>query len=455
MEHEDEAVNGCCQEMRRSVIDRRSLLKGLVAGAVAAPVLGLADAHIAYAADPSWNGDVLVVLSLRGGFDGLSAVVPWGDPGYYSARPDIGVPRSLLIMRPDDTVFGLHPGLSALTQNYLDGTFGAVVAAGLPAPNRSHFEATEEVEEAIPGSIARTGWLNRLLGQHAGSLAPLSAVQMGSTSMPTAYLGPVPAIGMSNINGFKLGGTSNASEREQWRTAFTQLHSRATAGVKGAMSTTMNALSTVASTASTAAGTGYPNSGTGNSLRDVARLIKNNASLSLGLKVVTLDVGNWDMHVGLGPPSNPNGWMYRQLTDLGNSLKAFADDLAGAALLGNVTLVTLSEFGRRVQQNDSGGLDHGWGNQMLLLGGHLSPGVQGTWAGLNSSTQGDVSVTTDYRSVLADILKNRMSATSMEVDAVFPPATSNLPYPGSPPTARSASVRFTSGLSTTFTTPDS
>ncbi len=452
MEHEA-APEGCCEDMKRTLLSRRGLLKGLAAGAVAAPLVGLADAHVAYAADPTWHGDVLVVLSLRGGFDGISAIVPWGDPFYYELRPNIAVPASLCITRPDDTLFGLHPALELLRADYLAGTFGAVVAAGLPAPNRSHFEATEEVEEAIPGSSARAGWLNRLLGEHVGALKPLSAVQLGSTSMPTAYVGPNPAIGMSSLGGFRLSGVS-AGDRPKWRAAFDELYARAAPPVRDAMVTTMNSLDAVGQAQATPEGKDYPRSGLGNALKDAARLIKNNAALGLGVKLVTLDVGNWDMHVGLGRATETYGWMYRQLADVGASLKAFADDLRAADLLTSTTLVTLSEFGRRVRENDSGGVDHGWGNQMLMLGGNLTGGVQGTWAGLDKLTQGDVTVTTDYRSVLADIMKNRMSATSLEVDRVFPPAANDLPYAGSPSAAAALATRFTSGLAPQFTRPD-
>lgn len=415
-----------CPQMRSSAFSRRTLIKGAIAGAVAAPLVGLADASVSYAGQAGWTGDVLVVLSLRGGFDGLSAIVPWNDPAYYTLRPDIAVPASTLIKRSDDTMFGLHPAMAPLKDLYLGGQFGAVVAAGLPAPNRSHFDATDEVEEAIPGSPARTGWLDRLLGLHA--LTPLSAVQMGSSNMPTSYLGPEPAVGMNGLNSFKLAGTSNATDRANWATALNSLHNRATVPVQGAATATLGALDIVATAAVSASGLGYPaNSSTANALRDVARLIKNNAVLGLGVKVVTLDVGNWDMHVGLG--TSDRGWMHDNLTDLAGSLAAFAADLG--PLMSSTTLVTVSEFGRRVRQNDSGGVDHGWGNQMLLLGGHITPGVQGKWAGLDKLTDGDVSVTTDYRSVFADILKNRLQTVNTDVALVFPPSAFNLPYSGS------------------------
>jgi uncharacterized protein (DUF1501 family) len=134
--------------------------------------------------------------------------------------------------------------------------------------------------------------------------------------------------------------------------------------------------------------------------------------------VLTIDLGDWDMHSGLGQATN--GWMYGNLVELGGALAAFGKDL-GTALAG-VTLVTMSEFGRRVQENESHGVDHGWGNVMFVLGGHVNKTVHGTWPGLADAnlTQGDLTATTDYRAVLADILVTRTGASTAQVQQVFP-----------------------------------
>jgi uncharacterized protein (DUF1501 family) len=370
----------------------------------------------AYAADPGWSGDVLVVLSLRGGFDGLSAVVPVGDPAYAGWRPTIAIPAASTF--PLDSMFGLHPALSALQPIWNAGNLAFVHAAGMTAPNRSHFSAMDEMERAAPGSSARTGWLDRTLGLHATG-GPFAAVQMGSTSIPEALVGPVPVLGMDTISSFRLNGSGNSdTSRGKWATALNALHSAAPAGLQDAASGTLGALNTAASLAGTtyvpANGAAYPGGGLGRSLANAAQLIKSTA----GLRVLTIDLGNWDMHSGLGRVNS--GWMRDNLTELGNALAAFATDL-GAAMSG-VTLVTISEFGRRVQENESGGVDHGWGNLMMVLGGHVAKGVHGVWPTLASGalTNGDLTVTTDYRAVLADVLTNRTGASVAQVKEVFP-----------------------------------
>jgi uncharacterized protein (DUF1501 family) len=159
-----------------------------------------------------------------------------------------------------------------------------------------------------------------------------------------------------------------------------------------------------------AAGARYPEGALGIALREVARLVKS----GVGLRAATIDVGDWDMHVGLG--TSDRGWMFDQLSRLGQALAAFATDLGDR--FADVTLVTLSEFGRRVAENGSGGVDHGHGNACLVLGGGVVGGkVHGTWPGLGAGQldEGDLAGTTDYRTILAELLEKRGKLSSAEV----------------------------------------
>jgi len=133
--------------------------------------------------------------------------------------------------------------------------------------------------------------------------------------------------------------------------------------------------------------------------------------------VACVDEGDWDMHAGMGTADT--GWMFDHLTDLAQALAAFATDLG--PLMDGVTVVTLSEFGRRVAENGSGGVDHGHGNAVLMLGGGIDGGkVHGRWPGLDEAAlvDGDLAGTTDYRSVLGEILTKRCGAGSLA--QVFP-----------------------------------
>ncbi len=130
--------------------------------------------------------------------------------------------------------------------------------------------------------------------------------------------------------------------------------------------------------------------------------------------MATLDLGDWDMHSGLG--KHDSGWMARKLTEFAAAMSAFAADLG--PLFGSVNVVTLSEFGRRVGENGSGGVDHGHGNAVMLFGGGLAGGVQGSWKGLGALDRGDLPGTNDYRDILGELLTRRLGVA--DLSRVFP-----------------------------------
>ena len=398
-------MNGCaeCQAM-----SRRGFL-GLLGGVAATPLLAT---QVGWAA-PGYTGDVLVVLSFRGGFDGLSAVPPVGDPNYQTLRPSIAVPVNRTV--PLDSMFGLNVALNGLKPLWDAGDLAVVAACGMSSPNRSHFSAMDEIERAAPGSGVRTGWLDRTLGSWNATGA-FDGVQIGWGGMPMAFSGPFDELGFGRLDDFALSGAWNAAERDKWVAALTTLHDAAPTHVKGPALTTLGALTTAAALGSYTPAVPYPDSDLGRSLQEAAHIIK----AGIGVRVVTIDEGDWDMHAGLGRPES-GGWMFDKLRDVGDSIGAFFADLGSAAQ--GVTLVTLSEFGRRVEENDSGGVDHGWGNVMFVAGGNVNGGeVHGTWLGLNDQGMydGDVKATTDYRAVLADILANRCDAGDDVLQSVFP-----------------------------------
>jgi uncharacterized protein (DUF1501 family) len=394
--------------------------RGLLGRAAAAGVLaGLAGAglstRLAFAAG-AYAGDTLVVLSLRGGFDGLSALPPIGDPDYYRARPTIAVPTSQVI--GGNGTFGLHPALAPLLPLWQGGKLAAVHAVGQPNPTRSHFAAMEEMERAAPGTALRTGWLDRMLGG-TGATGPLSGVSLG-TAMPARLLtGPAPAVSMRAVDDFTLAGESAkrpmaAALRKLYAGAAEQLAAPARAADAALTATA----SLRAAGYTPGNGAAYPATPLGAALRDVARLVKARA----GLVAAAVDSGDWDMHEGLGTAVKGQR-MYDNLADLAAALAAFATDL-GAEHLANVTLVTVSEFGRRVQENASRGADHGHGNAMLVLGGAVRGGtVYGAWPGLSPGAlvSGDLAATTDYRAVIGELLRQRCGFGA--VDGVFPSVT--------------------------------
>ncbi|HET7327874.1 MAG TPA: DUF1501 domain-containing protein [Nocardioidaceae bacterium] len=406
-----------CPEFRREMHStRRTFLKGsaAVAGAAAFETMtGGVFRQLAFGAGGT-AANVLVVVSLRGGADGLSMVVPHGDPAYAVARPRIAVPTSALLAK--DAMFGLHPAFKPLLPMWQAGTFGAVQAVGLPQPNRSHFAAMEEMEDADPGSAARRGWLNRMVGLDRAA-SPMEAVQLGQPTVPTALYGPAPVVAGAKLSSIRLASPRNRDAARRHRRSMNMTWGSARGplgrGARSAMAaaTTLRPLTT--RTERPRGGADYPKGDLGVALADTARLLR----AGIGVEVVSIDYGDWDMHVGLGTVQG--GAMRNNVTELATALAAFFTDLG--SLASRVTVVTISEFGRRVAENGGRGLDHGFGNAMLLLGAGVRGGqVHGSWPGLGSQrlVSGDLNVTRDYRSVLTEVLRSRFPTT--DTSRVFP-----------------------------------
>jgi uncharacterized protein (DUF1501 family) len=406
--------DACDERCESRGFSRRGFLGG-AAGLAALGVVGgvgpFGSTQMAFA-DPGYTGDVLVVVSLRGGFDGMSAVVPIGDPHYAANRPNIGIPASRLFAL--DSTFGMHPALSPLQPLWNSGQLAFVHAVGQQNPTMSHFQDMADMEQAAPGSSLRTGWIDRMAGM-TGSGSPFAETSVGPANAPFSMTGSYPATAMQTLSSFSLSGAS-ATDAASWHTALRALQYGASPLISGPAATTLSALNTTQTLAAVkytpAGGASYPNDDVGQSLSNVAQLIK----AGVGLRVAAVDCGNWDMHVDLG--SSTGGWMYNNLTGLGQALAAFAADLGSA--MSNVVVVTLSEFGRRVMENDSGGLDHGIGNAVFVMGGGVNGGhVYGQWPGLADSdlVLGNVKGTTDYRTILAELLEKRCGIST---SSVFP-----------------------------------
>ena len=430
-----ECARSSAAEQSGRGLSRRSFL-GRSAGLAAAAFAGLAapqlTTRVAFAATPAYTGDVLVVVSLRGGFDGLSAIAPLGDPDYRIARPTIAVPESQALPT-GSRYWGLHPALAPLKPWWDSGTFGAVHAVGSPDPSRSHFAATAEMERAAPGSSLRSGWIDRALGLRAAS-SVFQGAQVGGSVVPQSMAGPFAELGLDSIDRLSLNGVWGdtpeeiAADGERWAAALTTLHSGipslspAAASALGAIATT-RALKQAGYTPANGAtyphtvkGGPYEDSSLSAALHDVARLIR----AQVGLQLVCLDYGDWDMHTDLGTIGR--GRFHDKLSEWSACVAAFLTDL-GVDGMSNVTMLTLSEFGRRVEENGDLGADHGHGNAMLAIGGGVVGGtVHGAWPGLAEANldDGDLAGTTDYRDVLAEALTRRCRQPASDLSSVFP-----------------------------------
>ncbi|MFZ2501884.1 MAG: DUF1501 domain-containing protein, partial [Nocardioides sp.] len=391
---------------RRRLLQTAAATTGALAGAT---MFGDTFRQVAYGAP---GGNVVVVLSLRGGADGLSIVVPKGADHdvLAAARPGVVIPEDQLI--GGDANFGLHPALAPLLPMWTAGKFGAVHGIGLPQPNRSHFDATAAVEDADPGSVERRGWINRLIGLNAGAL-PEEHMHLGGSMLQLQLSGPAPALAAYSINALTLPNLwpdkrLDRAVKQAWRGS-----SKLDVAVRQAVDCTGRLRTLAATDPAEVATVTYPEGPLRDVLLNTAALIKGD----VGARVVTIDYGDWDMHTGMGTVGN--GWMKDHLTHLAGSLKAFFDDLGPIG--DRVTLFTISEFGRRVEQNGDNGTDHGYGNAMLAFGAGVNGGaVRGQWRHLDNLNDGDVSLAQDYRSVIWEVLSKRFPEISGKRASVFP-----------------------------------
>jgi uncharacterized protein (DUF1501 family) len=414
--------HGCEEYERAGRVSRRGFMQGMAATTGVAVVSQMFGDAMMEASFGATGGNVLVVVSFRGGIDGLGMVVPHGDPGYYSARPNISVAKSSVLA--GDAMFGLHPNMSALLPMWNARKLAAVHAVGLEVPNRSHFQAIELIEDADPGSSARTGWVNRMIGT-GGIVGPTEAVHVSSALSPTLLRGSAPTLATDSFDNLMIPGLSAS---RGWRRYSAE--SRIWAGTGGTLGQAARSALSVSKGLATTMGQAYrPTNGAVyptiwgcadlvHALRDAAHLIK----ADVGTSVISIDFGSWDMHADYG--TQDTGLMQGMVKAFAASVAAFFKDLG--TIGDRVTLATISEFGRRVTQNGNRGLDHGWGNMMLVMGGGVRGGqYYGQWPGLAPASleSGDLKVTTDYRHVLGEVVGKRFP--DRPLSQVFPGFTVN------------------------------
>jgi uncharacterized protein (DUF1501 family) len=381
---------------------RRFFLKS---GGVALFTLGAGPQFLARAAqaaqNPSGRRKVLVTIFQRGAMDGLMAVSPM-DGNLTSLRPRLamsaarsGGEEALLDL---GVGFGLHPAFEPLLPLWKEKRLGIVHAVGSPDPTRSHFDAQDYMETGTPGRKGTaTGWLNRAVGLLGHEGSPFRAVAL-TPALPRSLYGDEPAIAVTDLANFRVSPAApNATG------GFEALYRQTTQPVlRDTAGETFRAMEMLTpemiARYRPADGAEYPRTPLGQAMRQIALLIKSD----VGLEVAFAESAGWDTHVQQG---TVNGTFARQARDLAQSIQAFWTDLG--ARQDDVLLTTMTEFGRTVKENGSGGTDHGHGSCLFVLGNRIDGGkVHGDFPGLSQGAlfEGrDLPVTTDFRSVFCEL----------------------------------------------------
>lgn len=364
------------------------------------------------------NKKILVVLFQRGAMDGLNAVIPYAEPNYYRLRPSIAIPKP----RGDskdaaldlDGFFGLHPSLEPLLPLFKNNQLAIVHAAGSPDTTRSHFDAQDYMEAGTPGvKSTEDGWLNRHLQKAAEEDAtPFRAVAMGA-NLPRTLQGVAPALALPDVRQFQVMSQAPVAQGG-FEAIYAQTVDKA---LRGTGTETFEAIDMLKKSnparLTPENGARYPNGRFGQSLQQIAQLIRSN----IGLQVAFLDSGGWDHHVNEGAVQ---GQIANLLREMGGGLAAFAQDMGDR--MADITVVTMSEFGRTAHENGNRGTDHGHANCMFVMGGGVAGGkVYGKWPGLEREQlyEGrDLALTTDFRTVLGEIIDRRLG--NGDLRGVFP-----------------------------------
>jgi len=342
-------------------------------------------------------------------------------------RPTIAIPEPTL--RSDaghsaiDLVgfFGLHPSLASLKPLYNARQLAIIHAAGSPDSTRSHFDAQNYMESATPGvKSTPDGWLNRFL--HSAPQAdatPFRAVAFAN-STPRTMMGTAPCLCTQDLQGFHLAGNPNHPARgvQLLAGAFEEMYASTPDRLLSSTAhETFEAISTLqhiqVAEYQPENGAEYPRGPLGKSLKQIAQLIKSDA----GLEIAFAEMGGWDNHVNEG---GVTGQLANRLKDFGDSLAAFHQDMGDR--MADITVLTISEFGRTARENGNRGTDHGHANAMFVLGGPVKGGkVYGKWPGLKEHQlhEGrDLALTSDFRDVFAEVATRHLGVA--DPAGIFP-----------------------------------
>src|ERR671927_1194243 len=370
---------------------------------------------------PNGRRKTLIAIFQRGAVDGLNMVVPHGEKNYYELRPQIAVEQpgkagqdSVINL---DGFFGLHPSLAALKPLWDEKRLAIVHAVGSPDNTRSHFDAQDYMESATPGvKSTQDGWLNRYLQARPDPKAtPFRAVSM-TQNLPRALQGKAGAVAMRNLSDFQIrAGAYTPSVQGGFEGLYEQGVNDVLRGTGKETFEAVNFLKRVdPAQYRPENGAQYPNGEFGSALRQIAQLVK----AGVGLEVAFTDVGGWDTHRGQG---GARGQLSNLLGQFAQGLYALVTDL-GPVRMQDVLVLTMSEFGRTVRQNGTGGTDHGHANAMFVIGGAVRGGkVYGQWPGLKDEQlyEGrDLALTTDFRDVFGEVASRHLGAVDLK--KVFP-----------------------------------
>lgn len=397
------------------MIHRRAFMKSGALALFAAGFGGVPN-FIAQAANnrkivhPYKKNKVLVCIFQRGAMDGLMAVSPFTDANLKSLRPTLFMSplQTQGGMMDLDGQFGLHPSLNSLSAFFKEQRMAIVHGVGSPNNTRSHFDAQDFMESGTPfNKGTNSGWLNRAVGLTGHEATPFSAVSLTS-ALPRSLYGDREALAISNLQDFAIQMQGNPMAGNMAAKSFESLYDQTSNQLlnktgKESFEAMKILKSNDIKNYQPANGAVYPNSPLGNSLKQIATLIK----MDVGVEVAFAESGGWDTHFNQG---TVNGAFARNLRDFSDSIAAFWTDMG--QYQDEVTVMTMTEFGRTAHQNGTGGTDHGRASCLFVLGNDVQGGK--VYHNIKSLAKADLEdgrdlpVSTDFRAVFSAVAKGHL-----------------------------------------------
>lgn len=364
--------------------------------------------------DSGMTRPAVIGIFFRGAQDGLSFVVPYGDPDYSAARPVLAIPAPGVAGGAVDLdgYFGLNPNAAPLVTPFAAGALAFVHATGSTDPTRSHFEGMRTMESGIPDNPASeeaSGWL----GRHLQSVLPSASSDLRAMALdellPRVLAAGPGSVAIPDPIDLRIHGQPSTAALR--RAVLTQTYAQTVAPLAPTASSSIAAIDTLATVDFLAYvpanGASYPETSLGLALKRAATLIK----AQVGLEAFHHDYGGWDHHYALGPVTGAFGGA---IGDVAACLEAFYLDMRGQE--SSYVLYTKSEFGRQVAENASQGLDHGSGSVMAVMGRGVQGGaIHGGWptCAPGQRLDGALRIETDYRDVIAEILTAGLGGTDL------------------------------------------
>jgi uncharacterized protein (DUF1501 family) len=371
-------------------------------------------AQTARAAAPG-KDNILVVVEMTGGNDGLNTVIPYADDLYHKFRPTLRQTKDVVVRLNDEV--GLHSGMQGLRAMWDEGRLAVVQGVGYPNPDRSHFEAMDIWQSADPKRATSTGWLARTSHEMDNKTGGVPTVHVGSNKLPLALTGSAGggAVSIGDQNSFRLEmGTGNAGQLKVRRKLIEEVSAPAGKSegddlLSFVQRRQVQTLTAVENLRELLEGPNALRRQGFYALTQKMNLVAGLIAKGFGTRIFYVSIEGFDTHAGQAPTHN------NLLSELADGINSFFRTLKESGDADRVRLMTFSEFGRRVQENGSKGTDHGAASCLFVAGPSVKGGVVGKHPSLADLDAGDLKYHTDFRRIYATLLDTWMGCESKSV----------------------------------------